>query len=211
MSKQLGEVLDGLWRFEAAHPDWTEEEGGEDGWEQIVAWWAVRTPRGLVLIDPLVVDWRDLDRMVSAHGGCAGIVRTVHWHQRSIAEAAKRYGAPVAARTPPDGVELQPPDHVVQDSEALWDGLQALVMERADELALWLPSHEALLFGDAMLRRDTGELRVCPDSWTQAGGGPPRLRELLGSLVRFPVEHVLVAHGPLVLGGGLEALKTALE
>ena len=37
----IGEALPGLWRFEAAHPEWTEEEGGEEGWGQIVAWWAL--------------------------------------------------------------------------------------------------------------------------------------------------------------------------
>ena len=39
----VGEILDRLWRFEALLPDWTEHEGGEDGWEQSVAWWAVAT------------------------------------------------------------------------------------------------------------------------------------------------------------------------
>ena len=83
-------------------------------------------------------------------------------------------------------------------------------MERADEIALWVPSLSALLFGDAMLRRDTGELRVCPDSWTQPDGGPARLRAVLGELTRLPVKHVLVAHGPLVLRDGLESLQAAV-
>jgi hypothetical protein len=39
-----GEIIEGLWRFEALHPEWTEGEGGdEEGWEQQVAWWAVAT------------------------------------------------------------------------------------------------------------------------------------------------------------------------
>jgi hypothetical protein len=33
----VGEIIDGPWRFEALHPEWTAEEGGEDGWEQSVA------------------------------------------------------------------------------------------------------------------------------------------------------------------------------
>ncbi len=77
-----------------------------------------------------------------------------------------------------------------------------LSVERVDEIALWLPAQAALLFGDAMLRRATGQLRLCPNSWTQPNGGPARLRAVLGGLTRFPVEHVLVSHGPLVLGGG---------
>jgi len=204
------EALSGLWRFEAVHPEWTEDEGGEDGWEPVVAWWAIDTSRGLLLVDPLVLDWDELDRLVDEHGGCAGIVRTVHWHQRTIAEAAERYGAAVWARSEPTGAADRPLDLVLADGDELWDGIQAFSMERADEIALWVPSLSALLFGDAMLRRDTGELRVCPDSWTQPDGGPARLRAVLGELARLPVKHVLVAHGPLVLRDGLESLQAAV-
>jgi len=50
----LDEVLTGVWRDVARHPEWTEDEGGEDGWEPDVAWHAVATNDGLVLVDPLV-------------------------------------------------------------------------------------------------------------------------------------------------------------
>lgn len=204
-------ILEGLWRFEAAHPGWTEADGGEEGWDPVVAWWAVATSRGLLLVDPLVVDWeQQLDRLIDQSGGCAGVVRTIHWHQRSVAETAARYDAAVSAMRPP-GAELQPFDHALTDGEELWDGIQVLAVERQDEIALWLPAQAALLFADAMLRRPTGELRVCPESWTQPPGGPARLRAVLGSLGRFPVEHVLVSHGPLVLGDGLESLRAAVN
>lgn len=204
-----GEALSGLWRFEAAHPEWTEEGGGQEGWDQIVAWWAAATTRGLLLIDPLVVDWNQLDRMISDHGGCAGVVRTIHWHQRSITEAANRYGAEIWGGLPRTRDPLAPLDLALGDGDQLWDGIRAFSMERADEIVLWLPSQAALLFGDAMLRGETGQLRACPDSWEQPAGGPARLRALLGHLTRLPVEHVLVSHGPLVLGSGLDSLSVA--
>jgi hypothetical protein len=211
MSVGTGEVLQGVWRFEVTHPEWTEEEGGEDGWERIVAWWALRTSRGLLLIDPLVLDWDLLDGMVAEHGGCAGIVRTIHWHQRSVAQAAKRYDAGFWSGPAPNGAELAPIDHLLLDGQELWDGIQAFSMERADEVALWLPAHAALLFGDAMLRREDGQLRVCPDSWTQPPAGSARLRELLSNLARLPSRHVLVAHGPLVLGDGRQSVIAAIS
>jgi hypothetical protein len=204
------EILEGLWRFEAEHPEWTEDEGGEEGWERVVAWWAIGTTHGLLLVDPLVSDWDQLDGMIGAQGGCAGVVRTLHWHQRSVAEAAQRYGAAVWAKRPPSGDELGPFDHALEDGQELWDQMQAWSVERADEIALWLPAQAALVFADAMLRRESGELRVCPDSWTQPDGGPARLRAVLSGLTRFPAEHVLVSHGPLVLGGGLASLHATL-
>jgi glyoxylase-like metal-dependent hydrolase (beta-lactamase superfamily II) len=201
--------MNGLWRFAAAHPEWTEDEGGDDGWDQIVVWWAASTSRGLLLIDPLVGEWDEIDRLIGDHGGCAGIVRTVHWHQRSVGEAAARYGASVWARRPPNAKPRQPLDHALEPEQELWDGIRAISVERDDEIALWLPTQAALLFGDAMLRRDSGHLRVCPDSWIQPVGGPARLRAVLGGLARFPVKHVLVSHGPLVLGSGLQSLQAA--
>jgi glyoxylase-like metal-dependent hydrolase (beta-lactamase superfamily II) len=207
----VGEVLQGLWRFESVHPEWTEEEGSEEGWEPDVAWWALAGPSGLVLIDPLVFDWPGLDRLVEDRGGCAGIVRTCHWHQRSIAEAAARYGAAVWAEPPAGDTPSHPFDHPVTAGQELIDGLVAHDVERADEIALWLPAQAALLFGDAMLRTGSGELRVCPDSWLQPDGGPARLRAVLAHLAELPVEHVLVSHGPLVLGDGGASLRAALD
>ena len=207
----VGEIVQGLWRFEALHPEWAEDESGEDGWEQSVAWWAVAVRRGIVLIDPLVEDWDALERLLAERGGCAGIVRTCHWHQRSIGEVASRYHAPVWAKRHPNGGGLYPFDHVVGDRDLLFGELRALDVERADEIALWLPRQAALIFGDAMIRTRAGELRMCPESWTQPAGGRARLRTLLGGLATLPVEHVLVSHGPLRLGDGLTFLRAAVS
>jgi hypothetical protein len=211
MHAAVGEILPGLWRFEALHPDWTEEEGGEDGWEPTVAWWALATSAGVLLIDPLVVGWAELDALVEQHGGCAGAVRTVHWHQRSVTDVATRYGASVWARSPPSADRDWPAfDRELLEGEEKLEGVRAFGVERGDEIALWLPTQAALVFGDAMLRRPSGELRVCPPSWLQPEGGPARLRAVLSQFVELPVEHVLVAHGPLVLGDGTAALRAAV-
>jgi|SRR5579884_686909 len=206
----VGEILNGVWRFEALHPEWTEEEGGEEGWEPLVAWWSVRTPEGLVLVDPLIDDWPPLDDLVSAEGGCAGLVRTCHWHQRSIGEAAARYRAEVWAKPDPDGDPEPRFDHGITDGQEMFSAITAFEVERDDEVALWVAEANALIFGDAMLRRRAGELRVCPDGWTQPEGGAARLRSVLKGLTRLPVEHVLVSHGPLVLGDGSASLRRAL-
>ena len=192
----MSEVIPGLWRFEAMHPEWTEEEGGDDGWEPNVAWWAVAGEAGLTLVE--------------RHGGCAGVVRTCHWHERSVAPAADRFGVHVYSRLAwPEAVPWRV-DQVVSRGEEMIGGIRAIDVERGDEMALWLPSQRALLFGDAMLRDPgSGELRMCPESWTQPPGGRARLRAILTSLLDLAVEHVLVSHGPLVLGDGAAALRAA--
>lgn len=205
----IGEIIEGLWRFEGLLPDWTENETDEEGWDQEVAWWAVATAHGLVLIDPLVDDWDALDRLVAERGGCAGIVRTCHWHQRSVSDAASRYDAEVWAKQHGDGRVPYALDHAIDDGDELFDEWRVFDVERADEVAVWLPRQAALVFGDAMLRTRAGDLQVCPETWTQPEGGPARLRALLRALTALPVEHVLVSHGPLVLGGGGASLRTA--
>jgi hypothetical protein len=209
-SPLLGEILPGLWRFEAPHPEWTEDEGGGDGWEEMVAWWALATGAGIVLIDPLVEDWPGLDALVEGGGGCAGVIRTCHWHQRTIEEVRARYRTDVWALPARDGGAGPALDRLVADGDELFGGAaRVITVERDDEIGLWLPAQAALLFGDAMLRRADGELRRCPDSWTQPEGGPERLRALLGQLTSLPVEHVLVSHGPQRLGAGLDELRAA--
>ena len=203
------EVLSGVWRDVALHPSWTEDEGGEEGWEPEVAWYAVASDAGLVLVDPLVSDWDVLDALIAGQGGCAGILRTCHWHQRSIPEAASRYGASVWARPSTASDIDEPFDHELADGQVAL-GLRVIDIERIDEIGLWLPARGALIFGDAMLRRDAGTLQMCPASWIQPSGGRDRLREILTGLTELPVQHVLVSHGPLVLGDGLLSLKAAV-
>ncbi|MGO9901156.1 MAG: hypothetical protein ACLP0J_16015 [Solirubrobacteraceae bacterium] len=205
----VGEIIEGLWRFEALLPEWTEKESGEDGWEQSVAWWVIETPGGLVLVDPIVDDWEALDRLLADRGGCAGVIRTCHWHQRSIPEARNRYNARVRARCDSGGRAHHAFDLAVTDRDQLFDAVVVRDIERADEIALWLPRQAALVFGDAMVRTSAGQLRVCPESWTQPAGGPDRLRRLLAGLTNLPLQHVLVSHGPLVLDDGFVSLRAA--
>jgi hypothetical protein len=201
------EILTNLWRFEAVHPEW--EEG--DDWPAEVAWWAARTPAGLVLIDPLVSDWDLVDGLVETAGGCAAVIRTCWWHQRTIDEARLRYGTEVWAREPSEGAPPRHLDRAARDGEELPGGLRAFAVVRDDEIGLWLAEQRALLFGDVMIRDEDGTLAMCPESWIARAGGHPALRIALRKLLALDVEHVLVSHGPLRLGGGHDSLARALQ
>jgi hypothetical protein len=200
------QILPGVWRLTAVHPEWVE---GED-WDAEVAWWAVGVDNGLVLIDPLVEDWHALDELVHGAGGCAGVIRTLHFHERSIAEAADRYGADIWARKPPSSVLAGHFDHALESDGTLPGGLRGHPLVRDDEIAVWLPEQSALAFGDAMLRDPDGRLSMCPESWTARVGGRDRLRQDLLPLLELAPEQILVSHGPLVLGDGPEAMARAL-
>lgn len=201
------EILPGLHQFTAIHPEWEE---GED-WPPEVAWWTVGTDAGLVLIDPLVTDWPALDALVTAGGGCAGIIRTCWWHERSIAAARERYATEVWAREPSPGAPLRTLDHPVGDGDVLPGGLRAHDVVRDDELGVSLPDRRALAFGDVMVRAADGTLSMCPESWIERAGGHPALRAALAPLLALEPEHVLVSHGPLVLGDASNALAAALR
>ena len=44
-------------------------------------------------------------------------------------------------------------------------GIQAFETSRADERAIWIAPHRALVVGDVLLGTADGGLRVCPDGW----------------------------------------------
>jgi hypothetical protein len=141
----------------------------------------------------LIDDWDALDRLLSENGGLAGVIRTCHWHDRSIPSIRERYGVTPSTEAPLPG------------------GLVAHVTVRGDELAVWLPEHRALVFGDVLLRRPDGTLTLCPESWLRSSGGRAAVRPGLYKLLALDSEHVLVSHGPTRLGDAVPALARALE
>jgi hypothetical protein len=79
-------------------------------------------------------------------------------------------------------------------------------------MPLWLPSHSAVAFGDAVVETG-GELRV----WAQGPRGErhrqflrERFAPTLGPLVELGPERVLVTHGRPMLSGGAATLGVAL-
>jgi hypothetical protein len=62
-----------------------------------------------------------------------------------------------------------------------------------------------------MIRDKDGMLTMCPESWIARAGGHPALRIALRELLALDLEHVLVSHGPLMLGDGHGSLGRALE
>ena len=187
---------DGLWRWTTPHPEW--KPGG--GWEQEVGCVYWEAADAVVLVDPLVPledaerarFLEALDRDVDRLGRPVFILLTCHWHERSAAELAERYGGTVRREA----------------SDVLPVGVGAIEAPCGPETVYWLEHAAAVVPGDVLLGR-RGGVELCPASWLASGTKADLARELR-PLLDLPVERVLVSHGEPVLSDGLAALERAL-
>jgi hypothetical protein len=195
----MQELLSGLWRWTAKHPDWRPdgEPGGVDDWPEEVGCVAYAAERALVLIDPLIPDPRDaflerLDALADEHDRPVSILQTVRFHSRSREELERRYADRLAPEPGP--------------------GVEPIPIAGAGETMVWLAAPRALVPGDRLLGDGAGGLRMCPDSWMRyLGLEQAGLAEALAPLLDLPVEAVVVSHGEPVMTGGREAIAAAIR
>jgi glyoxylase-like metal-dependent hydrolase (beta-lactamase superfamily II) len=198
------ELRPGLWTWTAPHPDWTPEEGEAEGWERDVRSYAVDTGDAFVLVDPLAPPSL-VDEL--AAGRPVAVVLTRHFHERSAAELVERLGARVYA--PAAGLDrVATPATAYAPGDELPGGLEAKPTAHADEVALWIPSHRALVFADAMLGGAPG-LRVQSAAWLQ-DVTRDEVYASLRRLLDLPVALVLLTHGNPVVDDAPAALQRAL-
>ncbi len=196
------EIVPGLFRWAAPHPDWKPDAtpGSGEDWGQMVGSVLFEAGDTLVLIDPLIPsEDRDgflgrLDDRVA--GRPVSVLTTIHWHSRDRETLAKRYAANTtrAWNVVPRGVEPKP-------------------IRGGGETMYWLPSVATLVPGDRLLG-DSGDggLRVCPESWlSQVQVDRRGLAGLMEPLLEMPIERVLVSHGEPVLIDGRAALARAIK
>jgi hypothetical protein len=189
------EIVPGLLRWVAPHPDWGP---GED-WDETVGSVFYDLDDRVALFDPLLPRERReefLGRLDGLIGGRpVSILTTIRWHSRDRRVLAERY----AAQTPfpwnqvPRGVQPRP-------------------LRGAGETLFWLPRAEALVAGDRLLGVDGG-LQLSPETWLESEGvavDRRGLARLMAPLLELPIERVLVSHGEPVLHDGRAELARAL-
>ena len=204
-------LADGLLRWTEPHPEWSAGDFGAE-----VASFAVRAGGEGLLIDPLLSsDAYFLDELFEG-AERVSILVTIGYHARSSAELASRFDARIYG---PKGVVSRLGDGsaftAIQPGDELPAGARSFAIgkPRRGEQPLYLPSHQALVFGDAVVE-EGGELRV----WTQDRVDEKvrrfyreRFNPTLRPLLELEVERVLVTHGEPVLSGGRAALRRALD
>jgi glyoxylase-like metal-dependent hydrolase (beta-lactamase superfamily II) len=203
----MNQLAEGLWRWTARHPEWHPGEFGSS-----VASYAVRAGDVTLLIDPLVEDAAVLDDVV---GERVAILITIPYHVRSAEPLAERYdacihGHPAVAKRLSAGARFS----AIDPDASLPGGARVFTIGRPRrfEMPLWLPSHRALVFGDAVVEAG-GELRVWvqSDEESRLRHAVEKLNPTLRPLVDLGPELVLVTHGEPVLSGGAAALEAALD
>lgn len=219
----MQKLTDGLWRWTARHPEWHPGEFGAE-----VASFAARANGGgdtLLLIDPLLPEDEAeaasvLEVLDSQAGDRVAILVSIPYHVRSSEELWRRYrkdaettihGHPAASKRLKDRSafdEMEPGAPLPGGVTA-----HAIGKPRRYEMPLHLPSHDALVFGDAVAEHD-GALRVWAADKVDAKVERfyrDRFNPTLEPLLELGAENVLVTHGEPVMGGGTAALRKALE
>jgi hypothetical protein len=218
MSATPKKLAKDLWRWTARHPEWHPGEFGRE-----VASFALRTGDDTVLIDPLLPpDPGPLLELIEDNlGDRLSILITIPYHVRSSEEIWRRFrkraktaihGHPACAKrlgTTSGFRELEP------GTNELPAGISAhrIGKPRRHETPLHIPSHKALVFGDAVAEVD-GRLVVWASAKVDAKierFHRERFNPTLEALLDLDFERVLVTHGQPIRKGGKAALRDALD
>ena len=215
------EIARGLLRWTARHPEWHPGAFGAE-----VASFAADAGDGhAVLVDPLLPSEPDdvlaaLDDLV---GDRVTIAVTIPYHVRDAEPLWRRYadrgvqarivGHKGVARRLDDASgfeELRPGD---QNGD---DGVVAHTIgrPRRNELPLHLPSHDAIVFGDALVTTPEGELRIWHNDPVDAARErfySARVVPTLEPLLAREPERILVTHGEPIVSYGSAALQAAVD
>ena len=210
------EVAPGLWSWSRRHPEWHPGDFGAE----VVSFLARAADRTL-LLDPLLdgeddPSWGLIEREAAE---TVHVLISIPYHVRSAELIRNRFapdlqvmihGHPACARrlASPDGFE----------SFAAGDELPAGVTAhrigkpRRQETPLHLPSHDAILFGDALVGTDDG-----PRVWSMKRVDErvgrfyaERFAPTLEPLLELRPKRLLMTHGPSFLDDGTELLGEAL-
>jgi hypothetical protein len=203
-----------LWAWTARHPEWHPGGFGDE-----VLSYAVRDGETLLLVDPLVTDGGDEVAALAKGVKRVEILITIGYHVRSAEPLAGRFGRRARIWGPKNcGSRLEDPSglRVLEPGAEGPSGVRCFAIGRParTERPLWLPSHRAVVFGDALVTTPDGELRM----WVQEPVDDGRRRfyrerfaPTLGPLVGLEPQRILTTHGEPVLRAGAKRLREALD
>ena len=213
----MQQPTEGLWRWTARHPEWHPGEFGAE-----VACFAAQAGDTTLLIDPLLPPDPGpvLATIDATLTGRLAILITIPYHVRSSEELWRRYrkdaettihGHRACTKRLKDESafrEIEPDTALPGDVTA-----HTIGKPRRYETPLHLPSHDALVFGDAVAEVD-GRLVVWATDKVDAKVERfyrERFNPTIEPLLELPFDAVLPTHGQPLLTNGKRALKGALD
>jgi hypothetical protein len=213
----MDKLTEGLWRWTARHPEWHPGEFGAE-----VASYAAQAGDTTLLIDPLLPpDPSSVLAVIDENlGKRLAVLITVPYHVRSAEELWKRYkqdaetsihGHRACAKRLTNRSGFQEIDPAVP----LPGGVtaHAIGSPRRHETPLHLPSHGALVFGDAVAETG-GRLAVWSSERVDAKVERfyrERFNPTLEPLLELDFDTALATHGQPLMSGGKRALRRALD
>jgi hypothetical protein len=213
----MEQLAGGLWRWTARHPEWHPGNFGAE-----VASFAAQAVDTTLLVDPLLpADPSSVLAVIDATlGQRLAILITIPYHVRSAEELWRRYrgdaettvhGHPAAAKRLEDRSAFR----AIEPGVPLPGDVTAhrIGKPRRYEMPLHLPSHSALVFGDAVAETG-GRLVVWSADRVDAKAERfyrERFNPTLEPLFELDFDSVLVTHGQPLLSGGKRALREALD
>ena len=216
MAETPERIDDDIWRWTARHPEWHPAGFGDE-----VACFALKTDAELLLIDPLLpADPAPIHELVDAEAGEHGIavLVTIPYHVRDAERLRRKHGRRCTIwghEACASRLAKRAGFHAITPQTELPAGVRAHAIgsPRRQEQPLWIPSHRALAFGDAVIETG-GRLRVWEDdldSEQRTRWYRDRFIPTLKPLLDLGPERVLVTHGDPVLGDGRAKLASALR
>jgi hypothetical protein len=219
----MDELAPGILRWTAPHPEWRPKS------EEVESY-ALVAGEALLLVDPLLPDGTDerhspllaaLELLVAA-AARVEILITVPYHTRSAEALYERYAperptriwghALVRRRLRPETpLEVVPMGAAGTAAPIGGGAVEAYTIgrPRRSEHPMYVPELRAVVFGDAVVGAQGG-VRFWYLSSTDAAWYRDVFAPTLAPLAEQPLEHVLVTHGPPVIGDGQRQLALCL-
>lgn len=212
------EIAPNVWRWTRRHPEWHPGVFGAE----VASFW-MRDDAGLVIVDPLLDGKTDpvLHALESNAFGAVRILITIPYHVRSaelvwshLSEQhdTSIFGHARCASRLENGVGFVP----LKGGETLAGDVRvhAFGSPRRTEFPFEIPSHRALVWGDAVVETGKGALRVWDDPLDtpkRNAWWDDRFLPTLRPLAKLDIQRVLVTHGQPVLKNGDKALARAFD
>lgn len=167
---------------------------------------AVRTPEGVLLIDPLPMDQEALCQL-ERFGVPKAILITNANHERASLEMQQKWGIP---RLASERASLQlKADQSLNDGQTLFGTLRILQLPGAGigEIAV-IQTGSFCIFGDFLIHLTPGRLKLLPEKYCE---NPVLARASLPRLRGLEVPWLLFAHGSPLHDQGSRQLQKFLE